>query len=48
MTWVCRCGRDIPFPLDTENSYVHCCECGVKWVWKIRSKKYVYAGRWYE
>ena len=40
MTWFCRCGREI-----TEKP-VHKCECGLKWIWKIRSNKYVYAGRW--
>jgi len=44
MTWVCRCGKDIPLPLNPNGSHVHHCECGVRWLWKVRSKKYVYAG----
>jgi len=44
MMWVCYCGRYILPPLDPENSHVYHCECGVRWIWKIRSKKYVYAG----
>jgi len=36
----CYCGRKI-----TEKP-VHKCECGVMWLYKIRSRKYVYAGRW--
>ena len=44
MTWVCRCGRKIPYP--TTIPFVYRCPCGRKWIWKIRAKKYVFAGWW--
>jgi len=42
MMYVCFCGRDL------YNKPVHFCECGRKWIWKIRSERYVFAGWWYE
>lgn len=34
----CVCGREI------YDKPVHCCVCGRKWIWKIRSRRYVFAG----
>jgi len=36
----CRCGKKI-----TEKP-VHKCGCGRKWLWKMRSDRYVFAGWW--
>ena len=36
----CKCGAKI-----TEKP-IHKCECGRKWLWKMRSNRYVFAGLW--
>jgi len=42
MGWVCKCGREI------YQKPVHECECGRRWLWKMRSGRYVFAGWWNE
>ena len=41
----CYCGRKLPYPENPNKGNVHICECGVKWIWKIRSKRWVFAGK---
>ena len=41
----CYCGRKLPYPENPNKGHVHICECGVKWIWKIRSKRWVFAGK---
>lgn len=36
--WYCKCGRKL------YKKPVHACECGRKWFWKFRSRRYVYGG----
>jgi len=41
MSYLCACGREI-----MGKGGVFKCECGRKWIWKIRSGRYVFAGWW--
>ena len=46
--YYCYCGRLLRSPpkdWDFKSPYFYFCSCGRKWLWKIRSKRYVYAGK---